>query len=155
MGLEDPGVHTEGQLWCLYYIYSWKTVSSPSAWAPARLCAALQAVCVAQRSPVAGAGGAVLPRGGKMLPAQTTTEDAPGRKSPFPNGLWRVGCYSFSQWIWGQNLHNLPMITHSKPRGGVGMSDAGLGNPRGTWFPLDVPGAGAHQGMGSRAVDSW
>ena len=71
----------------------------------------LQAVCMAQHSLAMGAGGAVLPRGGNMLPAQTTRRDPPPRKSPFPNGLCRVGCYSFSLWILGQNLHNLP-ITH-------------------------------------------
>ena len=82
---------------------------------PLSLCSSLppcclQAACMAQQSPAAGAGGAMLPWGGKMLPAQSTKKDPPGRKSPFPNGLWRVGCYSFSLWILGQNLHNLPMM---------------------------------------------
>lgn len=85
---------------------------------PLSLCSSLplcclQAACTAQRSPAAGAGGAVLPRGGKMLPAQITKKDPPGRKSPFPNGLWRVGCYFFSSWILGQNLHNLPTMPPS------------------------------------------
>jgi len=85
---------------------------------PLSLCSSLppcclQAACVAQRSPAAGAGG-----------AQPTSKAPPGRKPPFPHGVQRVGRYSLSPWILGENLHKLPVMPQAwgKPRG-AGMGD--------------------------------
>lgn len=69
-----------------------------------------------------------------MLPAQTTKKDPPGRKSPFPNGLWRVGFYSFSPWILGQKsprlAYNAPSLTGTEQaRGWSGAERRWLGGP--------------------------
>lgn len=84
---------------------------------PLSLCSSLpqccsQAVCVAQRSPAAGAGGAVLPWAGRCCRPRPPKRIPLVENPPFRMDSGEWDSIPSPRGFWAKNLHNLPIMPH-------------------------------------------
>lgn len=112
---------------------------------PLSLCSSLpqccsQAVCVAQRSPAAGAGGAVLPWAGRCCRPRPPKRIPLVENPPFRMDSGEWDSIPSPRGFWAKNLHNLPIMPHhsqaqSKSGDGAGLNGAGSGDPHWDMVP--------------------